>query len=151
MKEYSEIRKLIKWLAIVITILLGSYLTWGYYRIHNYVSKREAYVKKPYVDNNSISEIGYIQEKRIINNLREGTKMIIWFIKIPATNEIYSCDWQGGFFEFKKDDAVILIHRKDDADEVDFSGFIIGMHGKIKGKSAYVWALNTEVLNLLDY
>jgi hypothetical protein len=151
MEDYPELKRLIKWIVILFTVLLGSYLTWGYYRIDNFASKKEAYKRKPYVDYNSISEMGYIQEKRIINNLNEGTKTIIWFVKIPATNEIYSCDWQGGYYKFKKDDAVILIHKKDDVDEVDFSGFIIGMHGEIKGKSAQVWVLNSDIFDIMDY
>jgi hypothetical protein len=63
-------------------------------------------------------------------------------VHIPASNEGYTCDWLEGASDFPRDEPVLLIHKRDDRDNVDFSGFILGLHGRRKGQAASVWALN---------
>lgn len=134
----------------LIVISLVIYWSCGYYRIERYSAEKEKQIVKPQVYKDSISEIGYIYDLKIINDLWEGEKTIVWFVKIPKTNKIYSCHWDYGFSYFKKDDAVILIHYNGtDDDNADYSGYIIGMHEKIKGKSASVNAVDVE--DLIDF
>ncbi len=142
-------RPLIK-IACLIVIVALTYYGWGYYGIKRYISEKENYIVKIKVYGDSISEIGYIMEVRIINDLWERKRRIIWFVKIPKTNKIYSCDWEGGFADFAKDDAVRLIHYNGTEDNADYTGYIIGMHEKIKGKSAEVNAVDVEDLDY-DY
>jgi hypothetical protein len=137
-------------IAGLIVVGLVLYWGWGYYRIERYTSEKETYIVKPKVYEGCISEIGYIMEVRKINDLWEGKRTIVWFVKIPKTNKIYSCYWDGGFADFAKDDAVRLIHYNGTEDNADYSGYIIGMHENIKGKSALVNAVDVEELDY-DY
>ena len=86
----------IKFLIILISVILvisGLYYGVGYYRIECYTNKQEESKIKPTIDTDSISEIGYVFDKRIINNYWDGKRDIIWWVKIPKTNKIYACDW----------------------------------------------------------
>jgi hypothetical protein len=144
------LRKFLIKIAGLIVLGLVLYWGWGYYRIERYTNNKENHTVRPTVYDDSISEIGYIIEVKIINDLWEGKKTIIWCVKIPKTNKIYSCDWEAGFSNFAKDDAVRLIHYNGSDGNADHSGYIIGMHEKIKGKSALVNAVDVEDLDY-DY
>ncbi len=147
----NEIKGTLKKIVGLTVILLGMYWGWGYYRIERYTHNKEMQIVKPNIYNDSISEMGYILDLKIINDLWEGERTIIWFVKIPKTNKIFSCAWKGGFSGFKKNDAVILIHYNGTEDDADYSGYITGMHEKIKGKSALVIAVDVEDLyDLID-
>lgn len=84
------------------------------------------------------------------DRLWEHRRDIYWFVKIPATNKLYSCSWESGFAGFAKDDAVKLVHRKSDIETGDYSGFIVGLHGDQAGRSAGVWAVDSNDLKTFD-
>ena len=91
------------------------------------------------MDATSVSEIGYIMEKRDEIDCHKRIRRIGWRVKVPQTNSIYSCAWEIGFNDFRKHDGVKLIHRRGDEDESDWSGdiwYIVGLHGKSKGLGA---------------
>jgi hypothetical protein len=133
-----------KKLICILLAIIGLYYGVGYYRIECYSNEQENKKIIAKVGKNSISEIGYVWDKRIINNYWEGKRTIIWWIKIPKTNKLYACSWYEGFSGFIKDDAVILIHYNGTDDNADYTGYVIGMHEKIKGKSAWVNADDVE-------
>ncbi len=109
-------------------------------------AQRERWVVPPIVDEKSVEEVGYIYQTRRVDRLWEHTRSVVWFVKIPAMNKLYSCSWETGFTSFAKDDAVKLIHKKSDTDieTPDYSGFVVGLHGDRAGRSAAVWAVDTD-------
>ena len=103
------------------------------------------------VDATSVSEIGYIMEKREEIEYDKRIRRIRWWVKVPQTNSIYSCSWESGFNDFREHDGVRIIHKRGDEDESDWSGYIVGLHGKSKGLVAAVWALDMEdIYSVLD-
>jgi hypothetical protein len=76
---------------------------------------------------------------------------LVWFIVVPSENTRWSCSYQAGFPDFKVGDGVTIIHKKSAVDTVDYSGYVIGLHEKEKGKVTDVWALDLEDLeDLVD-
>jgi hypothetical protein len=110
-------------------------------------AQSERWVVPPKIDEESVEEIGYINQMQRVDRLWEHRRSIVWFVKIPATNKLYSCSWESGFAGFAKDDAVRLIHKKSDIETDDDDGFIVGLHGGQAGSSAMVSALDTEELD----
>jgi hypothetical protein len=116
-------------------------------------AQRERWVVPPIVDEESVEEVGYINQMRredhLWDHLWKHRREIYWFVKIPATNKLYSCSWESGFAGFAKDDAVKLIHKKPGTETGDYYGFIVGLHGRQAGRSATVWALDTDEIEVL--
>lgn len=112
-------------------------------------AQSERWVVPPKIDEDSVEEVGYVYEMRRVDHLWEHRRNIHWFVKIPATNKLYSCSWESGFTGFAKDDAVKLIHKKSDIETDDDYGFIVGLHGRQAGRSAMVLSVDTEELEML--
>ena len=99
-------------------------------------------------DSRYVREIGYIAESRITRHIFKHEKEIMWWVKIPKTDKIYSCSWEAGFNEYENSEGVEIIHLPSGTDEVTWDGYIIGLHGKHKGKRTLVWALDVEDIEL---
>jgi len=162
-----ELRHLAVWVAVPTTLIaLGLHLH-ASQKLEAEAAQRELRVVAPRVDAESLEEIGYIQQIKRVDRLWEHRRTIYWFVRIPATNEVYSCSWESGFAGFAEGDAVRLIHKKDPtADEEElgqkfeefmhmqpddekferfireidwpYSGFVVGLHGDKTGRSASV-------------
>jgi hypothetical protein len=98
----------------------------------------------PEVDADSVSEMGYIFEVRDKINYSDQTRTVMWWVKVPYTDKRYSCSWEGGFRGFVENDGVRIIHKRGDPHEVNWDGYVIGLHGKKQGKAALVWALGLD-------
>ena len=108
--------------------------------------RKESYEVVPLPEQGDISEIGYVYDVRDEIDFRNREREVRWWVKIPATNQLYSCSWEAGYAGFLKNDAVTLVHKRDEIDTDDHYGFMVGLHGEKKGRTAQVWAENTEDL-----
>jgi hypothetical protein len=143
-------KKTSPWLAQV--LLTAALLTTGYYFVQAYnkiesdFRGSEKWVVPPAVDHESVSEIGYIYDEKRTIDFKSWlqNRRIKWWVKVSSTNRIYSCDWESGFSNFSKNDRVELIHKKSNIDTNIYSGFIVGVSGKQRGRSAAVWAVDVE-------
>jgi uncharacterized protein YpmB len=131
--------KLIIGLIFSVILITAIYIFWGYYKIYSDFTAKEKYMVRPQVDAQSLSEAGYVQESRTVTCIKNRTKRVYWWVKVPATHKQYLCEWQYGFSGFKKDDAVTMIHNVEGADILtDYTGYLIGLHGKIKDKASTI-------------
>lgn len=145
--ESGLLHRLALWVAIPAAMTsIGLHMN-AWRKLEADAAQRERSVLPLRVDADSAEEVGYIQQIKRVDHLWENRREIYWFVKIPATNKVYSCSWEGGFAGFARDDAVKLIHKKSDDDaDGDYSGFIVGLHGQQPGRSAQVWALDVDDL-----
>jgi hypothetical protein len=121
------------------------YIFWGYYTIYSDFTAKEKYVVRPRVDAQSLSEVGYVRESRTVTRIKNRTKRLYLWVKVPATHKQYLCEWQYGFSGLKKDDAVTMIHKVEGADiSTDYTGYLIGLQGKIKDKASTIVTLGVE-------
>ncbi len=137
--------------AVVVIGLLSSYVIhlWNNYsKIGNDLRQKSAQSIYPTVDQESVSETGYIYEMRREKNIGEGTLNLVWFVVVPLRNTRWSCSYQAGFSDFKVGDSVRIIHKKSNIDTVDFSGYLIGLHEKNRARATDVWAIGLEDLEL---
>jgi hypothetical protein len=132
-----------------IVLITGLYSLRLYEQIESDFKESENWIVPATVDGDSVSEVGYIYDvKRETDYTRQEVK-IRWWVKVPATNEIYSCEWQSGYAGFLKDDGVELIHKKRHVETDDYSGFILGINGRERGVSSSVWTESVSDLELL--
>jgi hypothetical protein len=132
-------------IAAGLLLLVGAIL---HMQVEKNTAEKAAYPVVPKVDSDQISEIGYIFEVRDEINYRDRIRNVMWWVKVPHTNKLYSCSWEGGFHGFKKHDGVRIIHKRADPDQVDYSGYLVGLHGDKVGRVASVWALDVEEIEL---
>jgi hypothetical protein len=117
-------------------------------RLEDDLNRRSSSVVHAVMDDDSVSEIGYIYSMRdelFLNG--DNTINLVWFIKVPATGERFSCSWERGFSGFKKGDDVRLIRAKDVMSESGY-GYVIGLHDKLEGKTSLVNVNDEESLEL---
>jgi len=77
--------------------------------------------------------------------MKNHTKRLYFWVAIPATHKQYLCEWQHGFSDFKKDDKVKMIHQNEETDfSTDYTGYLIGLQGKIKDKASSIWTHGVE-------
>jgi hypothetical protein len=130
--------------AISITAIIGVVVGWNAYSdVERNFRESEAWIVPPVIDDKSLSEVGYIRDTSRQIDFKERKRVNLWWVRIPETDRIYSCEWESGYSNFATEDAVMLIHTKDDSSD---SGFIVGMHGQQKGRSARIWAIDMEKL-----
>ncbi|MFZ0392262.1 MAG: hypothetical protein WBX09_09535 [Terracidiphilus sp.] len=145
-------RKFFGWLVVILIVGLPVaycvHLYDNYRKIQADLRRNSQRVVQPSVDDTSVSEIGYIFSIRRDTYIREGRLNLVWFIAVPETGSRYSCSYEAGFPDFKVGDGVRIIHKKDDVDNVDFTGYIIGLHEKEQGKTTEVWALDLDELEM---
>jgi hypothetical protein len=121
-EDSAALQHLALWVAVP-AALIGIGLHLDASRKLEAAARSEHRIVAPRVDEKSVEEVGYIQEIKRVDRLWEHTRSIIWFVKIPATNKLYSCSWESGFAGFAKDDAVKLIHKKYDTDKIHYDSF----------------------------
>ena len=102
--------------------------------------------------------MGYILDSKItrefssniyedfLNHFSFNDKKIIWWIKRPSTNKVYSCTYEDGYAVLVKDEGVELIHADEEKVDPDgnYDGYIVGLHEKSKGMATLVWAVDVE-------
>ena len=143
----EELRHFIGKLIIILSgilflmiLIIGGYVSWAYYQSRCDFAAREQQIVRPAVGEGSISETGYVMSAQESTCLKNQKKRFIWSIQVPATKKTYICEWQYGFAGFRKDDAVILIHKAEGAGwSPEFAGYLIGKTGKVKEKPSCVW------------
>ena len=141
----ARLIKIIIGLILIVILIPAIYILWGYYKIDCDFKAKENYVVRPQVDAASVSELGYVRESRIVTCIKNRTKRLYLWVKIPTTHKQYLCEWQCGFSGFKKDDAVTMIHKVEGRDiSTDYSGYLIGLHDKIKDKASSIWTHGVE-------
>jgi hypothetical protein len=144
---WKEYRTLIV-LALVGAVGYGIYMLNRYIQVEIDLNRRSAIRIQPQSDDNSISEIGYIESMRDELFLHEdNTINLVWFIKVPATGQRYSCSWESGFSRFEKGDDVRIIRPKDLSKEAGY-GYIVGLHNELEGKASQVWVIDEESLEI---
>lgn len=117
-------------------------------KIQSELREKSSRVVRPSVDDESVSEIGYVYSMRRETYIREGRLNLVWFIAVPSKNTRWSCSYQAGFPDFKVGDGVRIIHKRSDVNAVDYSGYVIGLHDKERGKVTDVWALDLDELEM---
>jgi hypothetical protein len=144
-KFLKRLMKIIIGLILLLVLIPAIYILWGYYKINSDFTAKEKYVVHPQVDAESLSEVGYVRESKAVTCMKNRTKKIYFWVKTPATLKQYLCEWQCGFYGFKKDDAVTMIHKVEWEDiSTGNAGYLIGVHGKIKDKPASILTLSVE-------
>jgi hypothetical protein len=137
--------KIIVGLILLLILIPGIYIAWGYYQIDRDFRAKQKYVVRPQVDAESISEVGYVRQVNIVTCIKNKTKRVYWWVRIPATHRQYLCEWQYGFSGFKKDDAVTMIHKVAGEDiQTGNTGYLIGLQGKIKDTPSSIATLGVE-------
>jgi hypothetical protein len=140
--------KIIAGLILLLILIPGIYILWGYYKIDGDFRAKEKYVVRPQVDTESVSEVGYVEKATIVTCIKNRTKRLYWWVRIPVTHKQYLCEWQYGFSGFKKYDAVNMIHKNENEDiQTGNSGFLIGLYGKIKDTPSSIATLGVEDIN----
>jgi hypothetical protein len=141
----SRFIKIIIGLILIVILIPAIYIFWGYYKINRDFTAKEHYVVQPRVDAGSLSEVGVVRQSRTVTCIKNRTKRLYLWINIPATHKQYLCEWQHGFSGFKKDDMVTMIYKIEGTDTAtDYTGYLIGLHGKIKDKSSSIWTHGVE-------
>jgi hypothetical protein len=144
-KLLARLMKIIIGLILLVILIPTIYILWGYYKIDCSFKAKEKYIVRPQIDAGSISEAGYVRESRTVTCIKNRTKRVYWWVRIPATHKQYLCEWQYGFAGFKKDDAVTMIHKIAWEDfQTGNTGYLIGLHGKIKDTPSSIATLGVE-------
>jgi hypothetical protein len=135
-------------LALIVGAGYGGHMLYRYIKIRADSAGRAAAVVHPKEDEGSVSEIGYIYDMRDELFLQDDNRVnLVWFIKVPATGGRYSCSYERGSPKFRKGDDVRIIRPQDLASGAGF-GYLVGLHEKLTGKSALVWVIDEEELEM---
>lgn len=127
-------------------VVFGLAVVYGvaYYKLESKARKLEAATVVVRTDSSYVSEVGYIRGSRTTRDVLEQEKQILFWVKIPATDETWACDWSAGFAAFKDNDSVLLVHVPGGPSGSDWNGYIIKTHNPDKDKVAQVWAVNID-------
>ena len=98
---------------------------------------RAAQAVTPTQSDDDAAEFGYIHSMRDELFLLDDNQInLVWFVKVPASGELFSCSYARGFPDFRRGNDVKLIRRKAGY------GYIVGLHDKLEGEAAEVWVIN---------
>ncbi len=159
MREFSlsseDLRKKLKVLMLVVIALIlliissmALYVGWGFYKIESSFRAKQRQIVQAGVEPGNLAEIGYICDLRTVTCLKNSTRRLYWWVRIPATKKRYLCEWQYGFSGIRKDDPVTLIHRGDETDwSPGATGYIIGREGKIQDRTACISLLGVDQID----
>jgi hypothetical protein len=137
--------------GVVLVVGLCAFVGWSYYETEKAAIAQARSTSNFVPDSRYVKEVGYIAESRVTRHIFEHKKEMIWWVKVPETDKVYSCSWEAGFNEYEKSEGVEIIHLPGYADADVWYGFIIGLHGEHKGKRTLVWALDNDVIqDILD-
>jgi hypothetical protein len=144
-KLLARLIKIIIGLILLLILIPGIYILWGYYKIDCSFRAKERHVVRPQIDAGSVSEVGYVDKSQTVTCIKNRTRRLYWWVRIPATHKQYMCEWQYGLSGFKKDDPVTMIHKVEGDDaQTDNTGYLIGMQGKIKDTPSSIATLGVE-------
>lgn len=143
-KLLSRFIKILIGLICLLILIPTIYVLWGYYKINSDFTAKEKIVVHPQIDEESLAEEGFVGQSRAVNCIKNRTKRLYFWVKIPATHKQYLCEWQHGFSGFKKNDRVTMIHKIETDTLTDYTGYLIGLQGKIKDKSSRIWTYGVE-------
>ena len=129
-----------KWIVLCVVVFIG-YVGYSYYATECYAGNPDDESFNFVIEREHVRETGYVFDIWVTRHLFRK-KEITWAIKIPSTNKTYMCEWQAGFSGYEKNEGVVLIHMPGGTGGVNWDGYIIGLHGKHKGKKTSVWALD---------
>ena len=132
-------RKILNWSAtigVVVVSVAGAALT-GHRAAAKEMARLEATIVQTHVDDESVSEVGYIIGMEDKINWQEE-RDAGWWVKVPS--DIYWCSWEGGYRGFRKNDPVRLIHKRKGLSQSDLSGYVVGLSGIQYGRAAAVSA-----------
>jgi hypothetical protein len=107
-------------LFIAALVIVGLAAAYGFHLYRNYgiilaeLNAKSAKTVRPFVDEESVSEIGYVYDVRRETQLKEGRLNLVWFVAIPSQDTRWSCSYEAGFADFKIGDGVTIVHKKDD-------------------------------------
>src|SRR6266498_814350 len=89
-------------IALILLIISGIaiYIFWGYYKIESSFAAREKLTVQANVEDGSLSEIGFVCDSKTVTCIKNRTKRLYWWVKIPVTKKRYMCEWQYGFSGF---------------------------------------------------
>jgi hypothetical protein len=139
--------------GIIILVLIvgtgyGVHMLYRDVKIRQDSTKRAAEVVHLKLDDDDVTEIGYISSMRNEVFLRDENRVnLVWFVKVPATGAEYSCSYEYGLPDFRQGDDVRIIHSQNVGDEAGY-GYIVGLHYKLTGRTALVWVIDEENLEL---
>lgn len=87
-------------------------------QIKTKMRRLETQVVAPYTYAENVTETGYIYDVRREMDWTKRRWEVTWWVEIPATGALYSCDWDFGYSGFSKGDSVTFTHSKvSDQDE----------------------------------
>ena len=139
--------------SVIILALIGGagygvHIFYRYVKIREDSAKRAAEVVRPRMSDDDVAEFGYVYSMRDEIFLRDENRVnLVWFIKVPATGARYSCSYERGFPDFRKGDDIRIIRPKNLEDDAGY-GCVVGLHEKLTGKSALVWVIDEEQLEM---
>jgi hypothetical protein len=144
---------LLSWLFIVLVFggvgYYSVHLIKNYRHIHQDIHDKAAQVIHPVFEDGDISEIGYIYEMHRENYILDNRWTLAWFIAIPATGVKYSCQYEGGYQDFKVGDGVRIMRKPVDFQNEGESVYIVGLHDEQQGKASIAWTNDLEVLGMI--
>jgi len=139
--------------AVIVLVVIGLPCAYGIHLYRNYVQiqselrDKSSRIVRPKVDDESVSEIGYIYDMRRETYIREGRLNLVWFIVVPSENTRWSCSYEAGFPDLKVGDGVTIIHKRTGVDSADY-GYVVGLHDKEQGKVTEVWVIDLDELEM---
>jgi hypothetical protein len=134
-------------MVLVLVLLYVGYLSWSLYKMETTFSKLENTLVTVHMDKGEIQEIGYILDSITTRDFGKKRKNIIWWIKIPETDEVYICDWQVGFAGYQKNDGIVLIHVPHGGPNGYMDeGYILGLHGNNKDKITAIEWIDADIV-----
>lgn len=138
-KVLGRLIRIIIGLILLVILIPTIYIFWGFYKMDCDFKAKEKYVVRPQIDAGSLSEVGYVRDSRTVSCIKNRTKRLYWWVRVPATHKQYLCEWQYGFSGFKKDDAVTMIHKVEDEDiPTEPTGYLTGLDGRVKDKASSI-------------
>jgi hypothetical protein len=148
LKRVADGRRLV-WTIFAFCTFLGA-LGYGFHLWRNYqkiearLYKDEALRVRPFHDDQTVEEIGQVFYVGRDLRLREGRLNLIWGVRINKKR--WSCEYEGGFSQWREGDAVHLIRQKDADDESDYTAYVVGLSGNNAGVVSLVNALDDDDL-----
>lgn len=131
-------------LVTVIVAALAILDFWVWRQIKANTQSLERQGVQAVVDGESVAEVGYISEVRREIDWSKWRWKVTWVVTIPITGRVYSCGWEGGYPKFSEGDAVGLIHNKKP--DITLTGFLVGLHGRERGRSALTEPVDVEAV-----
>src|SRR5437763_1514402 len=98
------------WSVVCVLAVPLAYTIWTYRETERLAHQRENTRVVQRDDHRFVRDVAYVKDLRVTTSIWAHTKEIVWWVKIPATDQVFACDWQDGYAGFHKDDGVIVSH-----------------------------------------